>query len=370
MKSKISGKCSLGPVVARFSRLGVCLLLLVGPGACGFDLDFEAVTVVFADGTATRETRFLASSKEGIEQRLYVLPPGGKWENGVRKRMADGKELESERIYEVKKRYPAGSPIASDFVRKARYSVATAHNEPRLNVGDYLFVKIFNYEERFRDIVTPESVDTAARQIFGAVVHHGARLLSPDGLLDVETERVLKATFNSLLERFLNVVHSEGIEPAMMLLLKEGGELHGAINPEQVVPRVIEVLPPPKGHTLESWRLAVAAAYRKAVEQADKDVPAWEEALFGAHGFALFDTYRFALTVTLPGEILENNATRREGNRLVWVFQSGAFVFENHVLRARSRLVYPERIGIAGVALAAIVLGLWRFRRRRQDRAR
>jgi hypothetical protein len=130
----------------------------------------------------------------------------------------------------------------------------------------------------------------------------------------------------------------------------------------------MEVLPQPAGQDLDAWRKTVAAAYGKARAQAFVDDPSIEEGLFGAHGFHIFETHNFALVTTLPGEVLENNATRREGNRLVWVFQDHAFWQTVHVLRARSRLVYPERIGIAGVGLAAIILGLWWFRRRRGER--
>lgn len=369
MKPELPGKRFFRPAVAEFGRLGVCLFMLLGVAACGFHLDFEAETIVFPDGGATRETRFFnINIKDQLERHLYVLPPGGEWGSGARKRIADGKELESAQFYEVKKRYPPGSLIASDYVRKARFSEGAAHNEPRLKVRDYLFVKIFDYEERFKDIVTTESVDRALHQVYGAVIHHVARNLAPDGLPDAQTERVLRATFNPLLERFLNVVHSEGIEPALMSLVKDGGEFHDAIQPEQIVPRVIEVLPPPAGHNLESWRNTVAAAYQEAQRTALHDESAWAEDLFGAHGFRLFDRHQFALVTTLPGEVLENNATTREGNRLMWVFDNWVFVFKNHVLRARSRLIYPERIGVAGVALAAVILGLWWFRRRRRER--
>jgi hypothetical protein len=371
MKPELPGRRFLRPAVAKFCRLGVCLFMLLGVAACGFQLDFEAETVFFPDAAATRETRFFASSeaafKDQLERRLYVLPPGGEWGSGVRKRIADGKELESTHFYEVKERYPPGSPIASDYVRKARFSEGAAHNEPRLKVRDYLFVKIFDYEERFKDIVTPESADRAVQRFYGDVIHHGARYLAPDGLPDAQTERVLRATFNPLLERFLKVFHSEGIKPAFASF-KDDGEFHDALEPEQIVTRVIKVLPPPAGHNLESWRNTVAAAYKKALETETPDAPTWEEDLFGAHGFRLFDSYRFALVTTLPGEVLEHNATRREGNRLVWVFGNDVFVLKNYDLRARSRLVYPERIGVAGVALAAIILGLWWFRRRRRER--
>ena len=132
--------------------------------------------------------------------------------------------------------------------------------------------------------------------------------------------------------------------------------------------RVIHVLPPILGHDRDSWRKAIAAAYPKALESAAKNDPALEEDFLGVHGFHLFGDYTFSLTLTLPGRIVETNATGYGDNVVVWVFKSDAFEYRPIVLRARSRLFDTERISMAGTAIAMAIPGLWFYRRRQRQR--
>jgi hypothetical protein len=61
------------------------------------------------------------------------------------------------------------------------------------------------------------------------------------------------------------------------------------------------------------------------------------------------------VSATLPGTIVDSNATRRDGERLVWEFSSDDFLLEPYDIRVRSRLVYPGRIAAAGAAVAVVL---------------
>lgn len=356
-------------------RAGGCLLILLCAGGCGGELDFEAETIVSPDSVVTRKTRFTTNSiglKDELQTR-YTLPAEGKWESGQRpKRSSAGKEHEATSTYEVGKQYTPGSPIASDYVRKAEFSKQVSRNEPRLTVRNYVFVKTFDYEERFRDIVT-QNFEKTARRIYKQVIEHEADYLvqeREDGLTAPQANAAIASAFDPLLEKFLHTVRSKGIR-ATGDALEEGQTLEELLEPEQVAARVIEVLPPATGRDSESWRKAIAEAYKRAVEAAWKD-PAFEDEIFGVYGLGLLGpTYSFTVALSLPGELLESNATKQEGKRLVWVFESADFRWKDQILRARSRLVYPERIAIAGAVLLAIIAGWWfsRLRTRRNRTA-
>lgn len=330
--------------------------------------------MVFPDGAVTRKTRVVTDqgAKFGVETR-YILPPDGKWSSGRRmKRLSDGnEEVVARSIYEVEKQYAPGSPIASDYVRKAKFSKEVSRNEPRLTVRNYVFVKTFDYEERFRDIITQESFEQTVRKIYAGVIEHTARYLAQerqDGLTAAQARTAIASAFDPLLEKSLHTARSEGIRAAGAALEK-GHVLGKVLEPEQVAARVIGVLPPATGQDSESWRKAIAEGYNKALDAVfNKEDPAFEEEIWGVYGFGLFGPrYGFKVALSLPGELLENNATRQDENRLVWVFRSDDFLYDDHVLRAGSRLIYPERIAVAGAAIAAIlaVLMFVRLRTRR-----
>jgi hypothetical protein len=141
-------------------------------------------------------------------------------------------------------------------------------------------------------------------------------------------------------------------------------------EPERVAGQLIEVLPPPAGQDVDAWRKAITNAYEKALDAALKENPSYEEEFLGIYGFILFGPkYTFNVALSLPGALVESNATRQDGNRLMWEFKRGDFYLKDHVLRARSRLVFPERIAAAGAALVSIVTVIWfTWRRRRLTR--
>jgi hypothetical protein len=172
--------------------------------------------------------------------------------------------------------------------------------------------------------------------------------------------------FDPLLDKIVNVARKIPFYDSAPS--NEDKDLLASLEPERVAGRVIEVLPPPTGQDVDAWRKAIANAYDKAVGSALKENPSYEEEFFGIYGLRIFGPeFRFNVALSLPGALVESNATRQDGSRLIWEFTPGDFSFKDHVLRARSRLVFPERIAAAGAALVAIVTVLWLARRRRRQ---
>lgn len=179
----------------------------------------------------------------------------------------------------------------------------------------------------------------------------------------------IRAVFDPLLDKIVNVARNTfGFASAPS---KEDKDLVDRLEPARVADQVIEVLPPPTGQDVDAWRKAITNAYEKALDAAWKENPSYEEEFLGIYGLNLFGPkFTFNVALSLPGAIVESNATRQDASRLIWEFKRGDFFFKDHVLRARSRLVFPERIAAAGAALVAIVTVIWLARRRRRQTRR
>ena len=363
-------KCS-----TTFFSLTLALSLSACLGSPDF-IEFEADTIVFPDSAVTRKTRFIvgidARIKRDVETR-YDLPAEGKWETGKRTwpKPGGGQYEGSTFTYETAKEYSPGTPMAPDYERKSMFSKQVSHNEPRLTVHNYIFVKTYDYEERFRDIVTPESIDKAMRKFYEDVVERGSGVLAQEskaGLTAKQASMAIRAVFDPMLDEIVNtfkkILASKSAPP------ESDKDLLDRLEPKRVAGQLIEVLPPPTGWDIDAWRKAIAKAYENARETALKENPSYDEEFFGNYGLNLFGPkYTFNLALSLPGALVETNASRQDGSRLTWEFKGHDFYLKDHVLRARSRLVFPERIAAAGAALVAIVTVIWfAWRRRRQSR--
>lgn len=139
-----------------------------------------------------------------------------------------------------------------------------------------------------------------------------------------------------------------------------------ATKPERIAARLVDQLPPAPGQDADSWRKVIINAYETAMESSAKAYPAFTDEVFGVHGFRLFrPEYGFKVILSLPGAIVESNATGRHEDRLAWAFKPEDFYFQDYVLRARSRIVHTERIAAAAAIFSVIVAILWSGRRRR-----
>ncbi|MBI3011448.1 MAG: hypothetical protein HYY58_03015 [Candidatus Omnitrophica bacterium] len=352
----------------------ICLTML-----SGCKIEFEANTIVSPDGSVTRTTRYIGGGAEDGELKTrYELPSGGAWKEGKTTRYdySAKKDVEvTTDVYEVTKRYAGGEPIPSDFVRKAEASDRTARNQIRMAVQNYGFVKMFNYEERFRDIVTTERFEAAARKLYAGWVEHFAGHLaeeSHDSISPAQAREKLKAAFDPLLVMFLSGLRREGKAFGESKTFKD--ELEPSLQEERIVAEVVGIFPSPSAEQADAWREGITRAFSKANDMLSNwwdDTPL-EEELFGVHGFHLFQDYGFEVTLSLPGRVVESNATKREGGVLKWEFDNDDFVLEDYVIHARSRLVYSDRIAVVGGTLFVllVVLSIATLRRRKRTAAR
>lgn len=340
----------------------VCLVCLTILSGCK-NIEFGASTVVAPDGSVTRTIRYAAddSEKEELTTR-YELPSGGAWtsKKATRQDLVTKKDVEvTTHNYEVTKRYAAGETIPSDFTRRAKTSDRVASNRIRLTVHDYIFIKTFDYEEQFRDIVTMEGFGVAARKIYAEWIEHFAGQLaqeSEDRITPAQAREKLKVAFEPLLVQFLTGIRNEGAAFLESKSFKE--QLEPSLQDEQVVDRVVGVFPPSSVEQTDVWREAVARAHKKTPDVTGNwDDTALKEELFGVHGFDIFGgDYDFTVALSLPGEVLENNATKQEHGKLTWEFTEDTFRWQEHVLRARSRLVYSGRINLAVGAILVVFI--------------
>ncbi len=351
------------------SRLVLPVLLIASAG-CRIAL--EAETVVAPDGTVTRNTRYIAdedSDKQELETR-YVLPPNGTWElqKATTHNSYTGKDSEGHiHIYQVTKQSRPHEAIPSDYIRRGKVPTRVSRNAVTLNVQDGMFAKTFDYEERFRDVTTKEGFEAAARKLYAAWIEHVAGQLArelKDGVTLGQARDALTKAFDPLLRKFMNGVRRDGRAFFESKEFKE--ELEPALETDQVVARVVQVLPPPTPEQRDAWQQAVRQAYEKVGEtsQSFLEGTGLEEELFGVYGFALFQTYTFKETLSLPGKILQSNATRQKGDVLSWEFSPSDFLWQEYVLRARSRVIHKEPIVLTGIAVL-VLLAVAVFRRRR-----
>lgn len=343
---------------------GVVSLAVLSAG-CSTGIRFEAHTVVSSTGAVSRTTRFIGDSEERKNelQRQYELPLGGTWKTESKEWNGGNGVRYQEFVYQVERRCEDGCPPFSDHVRRAESSERTARNEIRVVVRNYLFVKTFAYEERFRDIVTRAEMEQGVRKLYDSTVETIARALvteRDDRVPSAQVSAAIRTSFDPLLEKYLGILHREGWRPfANNGTLSE--ELEAQFNTESIAERIATAVPPPPGKDDGAWRLTIV----RVLEQVEKvePEPAVGEMFSGSYGFQLFSRYAFAIDASLPGTLVETNATSREGGLLKWTFTPDAFFIDDYVLRARSRIVYPLRIALSTTALLASLFW-WGLRRR------
>ncbi len=73
----------------------------------------------------------------------------------------------------------------------------------------------------------------------------------------------------------------------------------------------------------------------------------------------------FEFSIVLPGKLVSTNAETTKGDTLFWVYSVEDFLSEDFVLLAQSEQTYPNRVKVVILLLAALILGLFIWRRNR-----
>ena len=352
---------------------------------CSTSIRFVADTVVDDDGRVVRTTT-MSSSGDSAYDRLrtrYDLVPGGAWTESVDEQSPIADNAQPKRVYNhhytLTRHFVRADPIGSDFMRLGNRPGRVASNAIKVETRPYWFVDVYRYEETFRDISTSESISAALRRVFSRTIEIIAEEVvdrrGSELTLDKARER-LAARFEPLLEDFLSFITQVCIaeflgEDECFVRLEEDAELRLVVelfdDREVLITEIASIFPPPDGVAVEDWLEALDNEILGDVEDQLEDLfeTAWGEAieddLFGAHGFALFETYPFELSLTLPGVIVASNADAQASGRLSWTFDYDDVWLNVRTLHASSRIVRLDRILFASFLAALIALGIsWR----------
>ncbi len=365
--------------MTQFRKIAVLAIFLGAITLAGCRVEFEAESVVRPDGSVERFCAYKAqepSDKDEILSR-YELPPGGAWKDyplPVFKFIRKEAVNESLSSYEVRRVYAFREMPATDFKRFSSTRNHFASNQFRVNTRDWWFVKWYDYEETFRDIIKLELVKRFIDQILDKGVSTFRDELAKrvqdtaliEGLSDAARQK-----YAVLLNRYYVLVSEKGWDIDEVDLLNK--ELEKEFTAESVSKILTEKLP--QFDNLSN-RAAIAEAFH-ATEPAmsayldnQEGLEADRDEIFGIHGLPIFQSYNFKIRVRMPGRVTDTNASGRTGDLLEWSFPGTKL---NQRIWVRSRKIFPWRLLLLVAVLAAMlvffILRPYRaFRRRRKAR--
>lgn len=323
----------------------------------GCKIEFEAETAVRPDGSVTRATRYAADQEEDKKEleSQYDLPSGGTWTEKAGVAFA---------VYELKKRFAPGEPIPPDCVRRGKIlKDIVSSNEIKLTAQNTRPYRIFYYEERFPALADKEALEPELRAFYESWLDEASNSVAEKLEGRVQAGRVkeaLRQICDPPLTVFIEMVKKGGIEFVDNDLYND--ESLKALDPEKMPAYLAKALPPPSPEEETSWTEAIKSAIEKANEAIGKraEDSGLLEKLLGVYGFSLFQSYDFKISLKLPGKILDNNATRRDGNTLIWEFDSSDFQWEDYIIRARSKS-YGASAAVLYAAILTAVFALLGF---------
>ncbi|MBI1953889.1 MAG: hypothetical protein HYS41_07185 [Candidatus Omnitrophica bacterium] len=345
------------------AKLFWILALAALTAGCQLEIGFQADTKVLPDGSVTRTTRYEAfslSDKTELEKR-YELPPSGQWEEiAIPKPPVAGepKAPETHHLYSVTRRYAPGEPMVPDHGRKDEQGRLGALNRIKLSIDETFFTRTFDYEERFRDGGSREEAAQALQEILEAWIARFSRLLEgklKKQLAAGQIQEVFLAKLKPLLLRLQDQIRFQG--GAALRNTSFFDELAGELEKEGMVNFFLTSFPPPAPQKAPLWKASAEEAYEEAEDFLEEEMSSQSQgAFFGAYGLPILQPdYTFHLSLRLPGKILYANSTRRQGKALVWEFDRFHFLWDDHILHARSRVVRTGRVLFLGGMLALVL---------------
>lgn len=364
-------------------RAGLLAAVSVLLAGCASSIRFAADTVVDEQGNVVRTTRIASSGESAYDELMahYDLPAGGVWSETNEEVPSSGPSdgpfgnqpsRVYEREYSVTREFARGETIPGDFRRVAAVSNRAAENAVLVRSRHYWFVDRYDYEERFRDIVSFEGFSMAVREGYGAAIEIMADEIADLDIdavsLDVARER-LRLRFDQDLESFFSFIESECVDRSIALDdcaddLQTLPELSATVamleDDQRFSAELAELFPAPPDRDAESWPDLLATEVIDDVERRFGDYAddVWfdefEEELFGVHGFTLFQSFPFELSLSMPGAISSSNADSNEMGMLRWTFSNDDFLMTDRVLHASSRVVHRTRI-VAAIAFTLVI---------------
>jgi len=364
-------------------RLALVVPLSFLLSGCPNALDkFSGETVVNLDGSVTRTTRYVANTKcsTGKIKERYLLPPGGAWQCAKRTEDSeDGAQHEVDtQSYELVAHYKANEPIPSDFIQPGTLSAKAAHNQISVRAQRYWLMDTFKYEERFRDVVTEEGFSSAIQKLYTSLVEPTGLGLSqiPHVEMTAETAQVkLRTIYDPMIEQYLAIFAAKCMSPGTTMescveALDQSTLVIEIDDDDLLVERIAAIFPAPPVYRDDEWVVAISEAVNDSIENSafSEIFEAEEEELLGVSGFNLLgsDAAPLEIRLSLPGELVTNNAHEHESGKLVWRFKDEDFIYKEYFLHAESRIIHYERIVLALIVLI-VFLVILRSRTQAQD---
>ncbi|MBI3313726.1 MAG: hypothetical protein HYZ83_05785 [Candidatus Omnitrophica bacterium] len=327
----------------------------------GCRIEFHAQSDVRDDGSIERTTTFFAQDKADREELSlrYELPADGVWKDAplnVFKFLLKGPEVQMFSSYEAKQVISARNTPVTDFKRFTVAKDRAAFNQFSVRLKNFWFVKWFDYEEKYVDVIDPGKVKLVIEKVMekGLTTFHGelsSRLQNPDLVKRIMPE--IKAKYEGLLSRYYTLVSDKGWDfKGVEKLSQEIQKEFSSDAASNFLTEKFKELDNPKSrqHIADAFH-ATGTIMDEWLSQ-DKELQAYGQDIFGAHGFPIFQAYDFTVGVRLPGRVIQNNAAEKKGNTLVWHFTAEGLT---QTLHARSRKIYPERIFAAALILVFLL---------------
>ncbi len=365
----------------------IAVMLLAG---CSTSTRFVADTRVDVQGNVVRTTRLESSGSAAFDRLTthYLLLPGGEWTETTAEEPGLFEDSPPRRVlqhsYSVVRRFARGDDIAADFERRAAVAAGAARNEIAVRTRRLWFVDTFSYQETFGDIPTLESVTFALDRLFEMAVQIIAEEVAAlDPALTIGQARGrLVAGFGPHLDAIGQAVQRHCVDEVdaatdCIAQVEQAEEMEFIVamfeDDSFILDEIEALFPAPAGTAAGRWRELLHTEVMDDAEiRADRELTdSWleevEEDLFGVHGFALFESYPFELSVSLPGELVSTNAEAEASGDLRWAFDHDDFWMRDRTLHARTRIVHTRRILAASAALllaGVVVVSVVRRRRR------
>lgn len=357
----------------------VLLALAVVLAGCGTTIEFIADTSVDGRGNVVRQTKLASSGTRALNDLTtrYALLPGGTWtvrDESMLDPLSGRQRPVRFREYTTDRRFSRGEPIAGDYSRRGYASDAAATNTITVSSSRWWLVDWYSYAETFRDVVTTDSFAEGVHGFYALLITAFAEQISllPSGAVPVNVAIArLRARYDAPLERALRVVRNDCFASAkdaddcfeLAQNNPDFADLFRLLDDDEALLRdLVSLFPPPAGIAPDAWIAIIESEVRYPASQRLErlaDSPTFAllmEKLLGVHGFHLFESYPFKLSLRLPGEILSSNAQTDESGVLRWQIGSDEFVFGPYELHARSRVVHSDRIAVVGFATVLVLL--------------
>lgn len=340
---------------------------------------FHSQTTIAPDGSVRRTVVFRTDEfdSEIVQQSpleelrsKYSLPPGGEWAEYSRTEYEREGELRARVSHQYTKtaRFPFGAVIPSDFRRHGVSHDNVASNDIQISASRYGFWATYRYQETFSDVVAAGRFVSAAEEAFEFISNHLGNFIEqiPDAGFE-NAGATIRQRYRSMFDEIVDVfvakcIGAKTTKAGCDAELENNAQFERFIDliddGDTLIQGLASMFPAPPVHSPEEWLDILEDVLEEAACEDCTEWPTYlSDDLFGVHEFMIFKSYPFEVDLTMPGDMISNNADSLSGPTLTWEFSSHQFQYRAHELIAESRIIYWNRL--FALFLTMLILGLW-----------